>query len=77
MKNTIRYCVEYQKYYDEHDSSKSWGQLYFKTLEEAKIKLKELNNYVNRIYIEEFYNGEWDCNEEPLFLNYSTGEFYK
>ena len=55
MKNTIRYCVEYQKYSDQHDSSESWGQLYFKTLEDAKSKLKELNNYGDRIYIEDFY----------------------
>ena len=43
----------------------------------SKIKLKELKNNVNRIYIEEFYDGDWDCNEEPLFLDFSTGEFYQ
>jgi len=77
MKNKIRYCVDYQKYHDEHDSSKSWGQLYFNTLEEAKSKLKKLDNNVNRIYIEEFYDGDWDCDEDPLFLDCATGKLYQ
>jgi len=68
MKNTIRYCVAYQKYNDEHGSISSWGELYFKTLTDAKNKLKELNTYGDRIYIEEFYNDEWCCDKEPIFL---------